>query len=62
MRSGIRYSDAWVKAGDNENMYEVRPEYFHMGADSIVFLNAESLANFLNATDYTCEVSTYVRD
>lgn len=61
--SGIRYSDSWVKCSDKkENMYEVRPEYFHLGADTIVFLNAESLTNFLNATQYSCEVLTYVKD
>jgi hypothetical protein len=62
VKSGIRYSDAWVKCSDDENMYEVKPEYFHMGADTIVFLNAESLTNFLNATAHQCEVSTYARD
>ena len=39
-------------------IYFVTPAYFQDDAEPLVFLYADVLAQFLNRTTYTCNVST----
>lgn len=50
-----------MKTNPKEKLYEVHPEYFHLGSDTILFLDAQSLADFLNYSEYKSTVISYDR-
>ncbi len=39
-------------------VYYVTPSYFHEEAETLAFVSAEALTQFLNYSEYECEVTT----